>query len=220
MISRIHAKLGTAGFIVAMIALVIALAGTAFAAAGLSSKQKKEVKRIAKQVAKPGPQGPQGPMGPQGGKGDAGPKGDIGAPGRDGADGRNGEDGACSASVPNCVLPPGATETGQWGTTAIEVEPILPISFVLRVEPAPTAYEFLEGDPSTWTTVQKERCPGTAAEPKAAPGFLCIYKDRGPLTLNLNLTVDPSSGWIGEFSNSGGEAWAVGSWAVTAAATS
>jgi len=216
MISRIHAKLGSVGLIVAVVALIAALAGTAFAAAGLSGKQKQEVKKIAKKVAKPGPQGPAGLQGP---KGDAGPKGDTGASGKDGADGVDGEDGACSVSVPKCVLPSGATETGQWGITATEVGPIVQISFGLRVEPAPIA-EYLEGEPSTWTTVQKERCPGTSADPKAAAGFLCIYKDRGPLTFStFNLTVDPSSGWLGEFSNSGGEGWVVGSWAVTAAAS-
>src|SRR3954469_1620286 len=220
MISRIHAKLGTVGLIVAIVALVAALAGTAFAAAGLNGKQKQEVKKIAKKVAKPGPQGPQGPAGLQG------PKGDTGASGKNGADGVHGEDGACSVSVPKCVLPPGATESGQWGITATEAGPIVQISYSLRVESEPVA-EFLGPDPTTWTTVQKERCPGTAVEPEAAPGFLCIYQARGTLEYRgMDLTVDHDAvagteghvnGWLGEFFNSGGEGWAVGSWAVTAA---
>jgi hypothetical protein len=57
MISRIHSKLGTAGLVVALVALVVALTGVAFAASGLNSKQKKEVKKIAKQFA--GKQGPR-----------------------------------------------------------------------------------------------------------------------------------------------------------------
>ncbi|HVV72142.1 MAG TPA: hypothetical protein VHI52_11700 [Verrucomicrobiae bacterium] len=47
-IQRIHQKLGTAGLIVAIVALVAALAGGAYAAGGgLSGKQKKEVTKIA-----------------------------------------------------------------------------------------------------------------------------------------------------------------------------
>ncbi|MBA3867401.1 MAG: hypothetical protein H0X42_13840 [Solirubrobacterales bacterium] len=48
-ISRIHQKLGTAGFIISIVALVAALGGGAYAASGgLSGKQKKEVEKIAK----------------------------------------------------------------------------------------------------------------------------------------------------------------------------
>ena len=62
--SRIHDKLGTAGLVVAVIALVFAMVGGAFAAAGLTTKQKKQVKTIAKKYA--GKQGSAGPQGPQG----------------------------------------------------------------------------------------------------------------------------------------------------------
>jgi hypothetical protein len=86
MFSRIHSRLGTAGLIVAVIALVAALAGTAFAAAKLNGTQKKEVEKIAKKWANkiPGPAGPKGDAGPAGAKGDAGSKGDAGAPGATG----------------------------------------------------------------------------------------------------------------------------------------
>ena len=74
MISRIHSKLGTAGFIVAIVALVAAL-GVALAASGLNSKQKKEVKKIAKQFARqsPGP-GRHRALAQLGETGAAGPK--------------------------------------------------------------------------------------------------------------------------------------------------
>jgi hypothetical protein len=89
MFSRIHNKLGSAGLIVAVIALVAALAGTAIAAAKLNGTQKKETEKIAKKWAKkiPGPAGPAGPKGdagPAGAKGDSGSKGDSGAPGSKG----------------------------------------------------------------------------------------------------------------------------------------
>jgi hypothetical protein len=76
---------GKAGLIVAVLALVLALTGAAFAAAGLNGKQKKEVEKIAKKFAgKPGAAGAQGP---------AGPAGPAGAAGKDGANGTNGTNG-------------------------------------------------------------------------------------------------------------------------------
>jgi hypothetical protein len=86
MFSRIRDKFGTAGLIVAVIALVAALAGTAFAAAKLNGTQKKEVEKIAKKWANkiPGPAGAKGDNGAPGAKGDQGPKGDTGAAGPSG----------------------------------------------------------------------------------------------------------------------------------------
>jgi hypothetical protein len=247
MISRIHAKLGTAGFIIALVALIAALAGTAFAAAGLNTKQKKEVKKIAKQVAKqvltPGPQGPAG---------SAGPAGSPGAPGKEGAQGHvgtagaDGEDGACSASLPNCVLPANATLTGDWsfvarGSETFETEvggtttshtlgvagTFLNISFPLRIpsvvdgggEPKfnPDVNWIGEGGSST------AQCPGTAADPEAAPGQVCLYAERlsgvNGLPSGANsYTADPASGLVVELAlEAGVEAYGYGSWAVTAA---
>lgn len=87
--SSIHQKLGTAGFIIAIVALVAALGGGAYAASNaLNGKQKKEVEKIAKQYAgKPGAAGATGPAGP------AGAKGDNGAPGANGTNGTNGGKG-------------------------------------------------------------------------------------------------------------------------------
>ncbi len=131
MFSRIHNKLGSAGLIVAVIALVAAVAGTAFAAAKLNPTQKKEVDKIAKKWATkiPGPAGP---------KGDPGAKGDTGAAGAPGKDGANGKDGSIGPAgptgpagpkgdegekgekgepwVPDGTLPIGATETGGFAT--------------------------------------------------------------------------------------------------------
>lgn len=117
MFSRIHNKLGTAGLIVSIVALVFALAGTAFAAAGLNSKQKKEVTKIAKKYAgKPGPQGQAGPQGPQG------PAGPAGAVGPQGAKGDPGADGAKGATGPTGPTGPGGTgSTGPTGPTGTSV---------------------------------------------------------------------------------------------------
>lgn len=98
MISRIHQKLGTAGFVIAIVALVAALCGGAYAAGGgLTGKQKKQVKKIAKteakKFAKAGAAGPAGPAGPQGPAGPAGAKGDKGEKGATGEQGEKGEKG-------------------------------------------------------------------------------------------------------------------------------
>ena len=77
------------GLTVAVIALVIALAGGAYAASGaLTGKQKKEVTKIAKKYAgKAGAQGPAGPAGPAGAKGDSGSQGSEGKEGKAGTNG-------------------------------------------------------------------------------------------------------------------------------------
>lgn len=102
MISRIHRQLGTAGFIISIVALVAALGGGAYAASGgFSAKQKKEIRKIAKGVAKPGPQGPAGAPGSQGATGPQGAPGTGGAQGEKGADGTNGTSGTSGTNGTN-----------------------------------------------------------------------------------------------------------------------
>jgi hypothetical protein len=114
MLSRIHQKLGTAGFIISIVALVAALGGGAYAASGgLSGKQKKEVEKIAKQYAgKPGANGATGPAGPTG---TPGAKGDAGAAGANGTAGTNGTNGTNGTSVTNTSLPKGSTACPEGG---------------------------------------------------------------------------------------------------------
>jgi len=144
-IRAIREPFGTAGLIVACIALITALAGGAYAASGgLNATQKKEVKKIAKKFAgKPGPAGAAGPVGPKGdagAKGDQGAKGDPGTPGAPGAKGDTGEAGMCSEKNPDCTLPPGATLTGIWSVAPGQNETDLAnISFPLAASPAPVA---------------------------------------------------------------------------------
>jgi hypothetical protein len=95
-ISKVHRQLGTAGFVIAIVALIAALGGGAYAASGgFSGKQKKEIRNIAKQearkVAVPGPQGSAGTPGAQGLPGAQGSNGTDGADGTDGTDGTDGE---------------------------------------------------------------------------------------------------------------------------------
>lgn len=87
MFSKLQNRFGTAGLVVGILALVVALAGVAVASGGLTKQQKKQVTKIAKKYAgKPGNEGPQGPKGDPGA---AGAKGETGAPGSDGTSGKS-----------------------------------------------------------------------------------------------------------------------------------
>jgi hypothetical protein len=95
MYKRYKERFGTAGVIVGVIALILALGGTAFAAKGaLTGKQKKEVEKIAKKYA-----GKPGAPGTNGQNGAPGAKGDPGAPGTNGTNGTPGTPGADGKSV-------------------------------------------------------------------------------------------------------------------------
>jgi hypothetical protein len=221
MFKRIHAKLGSAGLIVAIVALVAALSGIAIAAGPkLSSTQKKEVKKIAKGLVPKGPTGPAGPQGPAGAAGPAGAKGDAGAPGAKGATGPTGATGPEGPAGPTeTKLPPGETLKGTWSIAGKGVD-YLSITFPLRVEPAPAEFEnstnFIKpGDGPT------AECPGSTSNPEAAPGEICLYADAffnaaGPFGIN-GFSKDRTAGVIAEFetsAESGG--FAYGAWAVTA----
>jgi Collagen triple helix repeat (20 copies) len=129
MFERIHQKLGTAGFIISIVALVAALSGGAYAATGANSGGKATASAKAKQ-AKQGKQGKQGktgktgPAGPQGPAGPAGPKGDPGAAGNNGTPGTNGK--SVTVTEINSGDPGECEETGgalvaQEGAPGVEV---------------------------------------------------------------------------------------------------
>lgn len=156
MFDRIHQKLGTASFIISIVALVAALGGGAYAASGgLNGKQKKEVEKISKKFAgKPGPMGSAGPAGPAGKNGADGTKGVNGSNGASGTSATTehftGTGHGCtsggvvvkSASPETAIcngqtgftetLPAGKTETGTW---VLQGEQFIPISFPIPIEP-------------------------------------------------------------------------------------
>jgi Collagen triple helix repeat (20 copies) len=197
MFSRIHNKLGTAGLVVAVVALVAALAGTAFAAAKLNGTQKQEVEKIAKKWAKKIP-GPAGPAGPAGAKGDTGAKGDAGLPGAPGKDGAAGPTGPTGPEgeqgepgqpwVPDNTLPIGATETGTFAVAGKVNYLLTSISFTIPLEAGldtshslwmPIGYDG-SGTPTTPEEEELfEKCPGSAADPAAQSGYLCVYTGAG-----------------------------------------
>ena len=87
---RLREPFGKAGLTVAVIALVFAMLGGAYAATKLNGTQKKEVEKIAKKFQGSGPAGAQGPAGAKGDNGAAGAKGDTGSAGGAGTAGAPG----------------------------------------------------------------------------------------------------------------------------------
>jgi Collagen triple helix repeat (20 copies) len=243
-IRAIREPFGTAGLIVACIALVLALTGAAFAAAGLNGKQKKEVKSIAKQFAgQPGAPGAAGPQGPKGDPGAAGSNGAPGVPGANGATGptgKTGVTGVTGATGPTGMsgftetLPPGKTETGSWTAVwsgenqdnifASSISYSIPLS-----EPSTNAVilnrEETEGSTTTPVNGCEFELENPAAVPVAPPGTLCVFVTE-EATGSLARTAVP--GETGESGDSpvgtillaktspGGKIRLGGVWAVTA----
>ncbi|SRR6266516_461118 len=249
-IRSIREPFGKAGLTVAILALVMAMVGGAWAAVGLNAKQKKEVKAIAKSFQGTGPAGTQGPAGPPGPKGDTGAKGDkgdTGSPGAPGAPGAPGKDGTFSTEP----LPEGQTLTGVWGTSGgqgVKTESGTPIggeqdislsaiTFPIPLSSPPTALRQLAPEVGAGVKLEEESfsiyeptgdlfadwaaaCPGSAASPKAEPGFLCIYegREKGTVTGFQDATLFEAAHtfgitipfWMNE------ESALRGSWAVTA----
>jgi hypothetical protein len=92
------------GITIGVIAVIFALCGGAFAAAGLNSKQKKEVKTIAKGLA--------GKNGKDGAPGSTGPIGPAGPAGKDGSNGANGTNGTSPTGTQFAGSKGGCTEGG------------------------------------------------------------------------------------------------------------
>ena len=114
-VSAIREPFGTAGLILACVALIAALTGGAYAASGgLTSQQTKEVKKIAKKFA--GKRGAAGPAGPQGSPGA------VGGNGKDGLNGTNGVSGDNGKSVLAADEATGTSKCEGRGGASFEVE--------------------------------------------------------------------------------------------------
>lgn len=242
MLQRFRQRFGTAGLIVAVIALVLAVTGVAFAAGGLTKKQEKQVIKIAKKYAgKRGATGPQGPAGPAGQPGSAGQQGAAGQDGATGPQGPTGEAGPQGATGEDGTfssepLPTGQTLTGSWIASGGEGDISWgSISFPIQVTPAPTLYweppalgggAFKAAPGESLALIGPEEfeaaCPGSAAEPQAEPGSLCVYPEAEFEALpNINyvsehLTAPTEYGTAIPYVISQEGGFARGTWAVTA----
>lgn len=194
--------------VVAVIALIFAMSGGAFAAQqylkGSSPHYRQKPKR-----------GPQGPRGPQGLTGPQGPPGQS-VRGADGPAGPQGPEG--SPWTAGGVLPSGKTEAGTWIAPAIgnEVEPGkkeagTAISFGIRLLIPPEVFVIGEGKEGKEHVTE---CPGSVALPRAAKGVLCLYTGENQ-GLELVESFPFASGALLKLKGPPG-ATAAGTWAVTA----
>lgn len=196
-----------------------------------------------------GATGPQGPAGPQGPGGAPGAPGAAGANGEsveiveanptacDGTGGVLYEVEATATPICNGspwtaggTLPAGATETGTWsaGTSTVENLALFSsISFNVPLAQGATytthfvnvankeEHESLEGGTST-------ACTGTADDPTAPPGTLCIYEKARSgayqsthgLGFEFTRLTNVAGAVLNFYSEPNG--WAFGSWAITA----
>jgi hypothetical protein len=163
--------------VVAVIALLIALAGTGYAATASHRKSapvtKAQVKKlITAYVAghRAMLTGATGASGPAGSVGAAGPTGPIGPSGPAGPGGPGGQTGPAGPTT--TMAPSGITQNG-----VIVVDGREPgegefasnsITFPLRLASDPVVDELSYGGTDA-------NCKGSKAAPTAAPGYLCIY---------------------------------------------
>lgn len=200
-VRAIREPFGTAGLIVACIALIAALGGSALAAKHLFTKaQEKKIAQIAKKFAgspgSPGANGAPGTQGPMGPAGPTGPAGPAGGAGATGATGATGPAGATGQTGFTSTLPPGKTETGDWmlptpsaELTASFAAASFNIPLSASLEASQVHFIRVDGKEAFWNPSAgpegegevEERsqpvCPGSAEAPAAEPGNLCVYAE-------------------------------------------
>jgi hypothetical protein len=135
-----------------------------------------------------GATGPAGPTGPAGATGLKGSQGNIGntGEGHEGKEGKEGHEGKEGTTGFTKTLPKGETETGAWITSESREGIQASISFAIPLSKAlgadevhyvNAAGEEVYFSPSTGFELKTTTaCPGSAAEPAAEPGNLCIYQ--------------------------------------------
>jgi hypothetical protein len=209
--------------VMSSIAVFLVLGGaTAFAASTLGkntvgAKQlKKGAVTLAKinTAAKSALQGATGPAGPKGATGPAGPKGDKGDRGEKGERGEAGPfptvlaGGKSETGIFYSVETTGAGDNGYVAAS---------ISFPFPLAAPPTTHYLATGATPT------PECPGTAQEPKAAPGNFCAYEfengtgNAGFIDSSVEAKYQKYGiGIAAEWSGQTGNADLIGTWAVTA----
>jgi hypothetical protein len=207
--------------IVAMLALFVALTGTAVATTsaligsaqirnnsitGLDVKNR-SLRPIDFRGSVRGPRGLRGltgATGAPGAKGDKGDKGDTGPPG----------------PFPQTNLPSGTTIRGNYGTGGFA-------NTTVHFYFADIAYGFQMSAPLAvhWIAeagAPPAECPGTVDNPQAAAGHLCIYERNNANVGSRDLAAGGSTRWgASPFIRSGtgsadSSSWSHGTWAATA----
>jgi hypothetical protein len=210
---------------IALLALFVALGtGGAYAAAKITSRQIRDgtikerdlgsaLRARLDQAGAPGPQGVTGPAGVAGTRGDSGATGPTGPPGTD-------------ASLPT-TLPSGRTLRGGFVASGLAASAgdtfEAGVSFSVSLASAPTVHVILPGGSPP------AACTGTAADPAAAAGHLCVYVATVTASTGAVTTYDPTETRaagagkasrlafdVGVTASGAGDVRAAGTWAVTA----
>ena len=176
----------------------------------------------------PGPTGPQGPAGAIGPAGPSGPTGAVGPQGPIGDTGAVGPQGPQGAVGPTgaypTTLPSGQTLRGAFSVDffaeSVNGRGSSTISFPIQLATEPSTVE-LHGpaDPPT------AACPGSSADPQAAPGSFCAYASN-QTNVAVKCVARTGNGYVCDVTdkfgtsifvqaNAVGLTVFVGSWAVT-----
>ncbi len=136
-----------------------------------------------------GANGAPGATGPAGAAGAAGGRGEAGAVGPTGPQGPQGEKGESGTTGFTETLPSGKTLKGDWNLTATATAAGqrfgTDVSFDIPLKEAPVEVHYIRAsglEPIyNKTTAQEEEvaqpaCPGSAVEPEATVGNLCVYQ--------------------------------------------
>jgi len=182
---------------IALIALFVALGGTAYASGLISGKQIENHTIAEKKLTGPAIKALRGHRGPRGQKGPAGP---------------------ITGTLPHGVTVRGfysITANAPASTTQYTTQPI---SFGLQLASAPTVHVIQSGSQAP------AGCSGNYVNPGADSGNLCIFVyemygsalyEENPLT-SVQSQATTFGGELTLFSNStGGAYWAYGTWAVS-----
>jgi hypothetical protein len=175
-LQALRTKFGIPGLVLMITAVFVIGGGAAFAAkSGYIITKTSQIKpSVLKSLqGKTGAPGANGANGANGAAGVAGKEGPQGKEGTTGPEGPQGKPGPSCNPEGECLLPSGATETGVWsvdnkGLALIEAS----ISYPLRLSGPISGFLYVT---ETEETAPPE-CPGTATEPEAAAGTLCLYE--------------------------------------------
>jgi Collagen triple helix repeat (20 copies) len=219
---RLSGKLTYSNVMVTVLAFVVLAGGTAYAAGEMLPKNSVGTKQLAKEAVTPAKLSKAskttltGPKGVTGATGATGPQGPQGTPGVKGDKGDKGEEGEPGPLLE--TLPSGKTERGIYsfaGTKAGSFSPSQGYSYPIPLPSKPVAQVIEQGGAPT------AQCPGSADEPKAAAGRLCLYEtrnDTGNIYVELeNIgTATLGFGVFAEGLTVGANFEFEGTWAVTA----